>query len=772
MNTITRAARSVEPLLVAALVALGTTGTAHALEPLVAVEHRSVHNMAPTEGWGDYEAIAEAVADFDHYAGAVNTSAPVRDRGFTLELPESGEILQIENLEITEIEGGYALASATLAEGPTVNVVIMGGIVQGTIMVDYEDLYTVSPLGDDIAAVHYQDRWDGISDDHGHGHEIVEPGAALNDVTTLKSYAQAAPKRAAKTVMVDYEDPYTVSPLGDDIAAVHYQDRWDEMSEDPGHEHEIVDPSAALNDVTTLKSYAQAAPERATKVVTQQSPAVIDILFLYNAKARERTGHVPSQMALTIEHMNRFFANSEVSTRVRIAALHEVDYDVASNHEQYRLAITRLTIPDDGHFDDVEARKEQTGADVVGLLLGHENQTICGGGLAPILRFNESTGFGQNLKGTAVFIAALGVPTHCLRVSARTIAHELVHVLGALHNPENFENNLEAVQQRYVPYGFGYCNLQEKFRTIMSTSFIGTGTNRQRCFGGPHGLGPDSFSNPDVRFGGFPTGTAELHDVARMIDEHAPHVAAFYERPTPQVRSWHLPFLPQANGGALLGFIRIHNLTNERAEIQIYGYDETGERSGPLTTAIDPGRTRGYNAHHLEGITPHSTLEGTLPDGEGHWRLMVRSATPLEVRAYTRTNESGFASPVHLRAALVPGSAPRAYHVPFLNPGSNLGSRGYLRISNPSWQPNTVTIRAWDDLGEPAEEDVTLTIGPRATETLSAQNLESGYPDQFDGQFGDGTGKWRVRVESADQRTIFVLGLVANRDGAVHNVSR
>lgn len=144
----------------------------------------------------------------------------------------------------------------------------------------------------------------------------------------------------------------------------------------------------------------------------------------------------------------------------------------------------------------------------------------------------------------------------------------------------------------------------------------------------------------------------------------------------------------------------------------------------------------------------------------------------MEARAYTRTNQSGFAFPTHLRVSHIAASAPRAYHVPFLNPGSNLGSRGYLRISNPSSRPNTVTLRAWNDRAEPADRDVTLTIAPRATVTLSSQDLERGNPERFNGRFGDGTGKWRVRVESADERAIFVLGLVANRDGSLHNVSR
>ena len=90
----------------------------------------------------------------------------------------------------------------------------------------------------------------------------------------------------------------------------------------------------------------------------------------------------------------------------------------------------------------------------------------------------------------------------------------------------------------------------------------------------------------------------------------------------------------------------------------------------------------------------------------------------MEARAYTRTNQSGFAFPTHLRVSHIAASA------------------------------------------------------PRATVTLSSQDLERGNPERFNGRFGDGTGKWRVRVESADERAIFVLGLVANRDGSLHNVSR
>ena len=142
-----------------------------------------------------------------------------------------------------------------------------------------------------------------------------------------------------------------------------------------------------------------------------------------------------------------------------------------------------------------------------------------------------------------------------------------------------------------------------------------------------------------------------------MIDEHAPYMAAFYARPTPTVRYWHLPLVPQANGGALQGFIRLFNPSVENAEIDIYAYDETGRRWGPLRTTLAPGRSRGLNAYHLEGKTPHVALDDTLDDGTGHWRLTLRSTTAIEARAYTRTRPRG--SPRKFTSAHDSSRAPR-----------------------------------------------------------------------------------------------------------------
>ena len=695
MRTLT--ARALRTLVVSA--ALAFAAPAVAIETLVNTAERAMPSVsvAPTEK--AHTAILNDVSAFPHYTGAVNASAAIRNRGFSLTLPDTGETVTIENLEVAEIEGGYTLTTPAGAEGPVLDMVVMGTTVRATLLIGDEDLYIVTPLGDGAGVVHRQDRNEGMPPSYDtHLPEIVDP-----QPLTLRSSA-------------------------------------------PGAQAPAVEKNVP-------------APRN-----TATAP-IIDILFAYNALARERGGDMPTRIALTVLHMNRFFANSEMVARVRSAGLHEVDYAVRSVHAEYPDALKRIIDPDDGYMDEVHAKRAQTGADVVALLLGNPSNELCFGGVAHVLRYDniEHPAVRRLLAGRAFLVADFGAPARCIRLSAKTITHELGHLAEGLHNPERYEN-LEALRARFSAYGFGRCNVEKNWHTIMSTN---RGSGNARCLGLT-----DSFSNPDVLFEGDPTGTAHLHDVARLIDENAPHVAAFLDPPEPPpVHTRHLPFLPQANAGALLGFVRLHNRTEEDAEIEIYGFDETGERFGPITTTLLPGRARGLNAHHLEGLADHAALEEVLGDGEGHWRLMLRSATPFEARAYVRT-PAGFGSPMHLRAALIADSAPRAYHVPFLNPGSNLGSRGYLRITNPSWEENTVTLRAWDDSAEPAENAVTLTIAPRATVTLSAQDLEKGNPDRFEGRFGDGAGKWRVRAESADQRALFVLGLVATRDGALHNVSR
>jgi len=90
-----------------------------------------------------------------------------------------------------------------------------------------------------------------------------------------------------------------------------------------------------------------------------------------------------------------------------------------------------------------------------------------------------------------------------------SFAHEIGHLQGARHNPEHDSTD------KPFAYGHGYFNKAKKWRTIMSYNCPGG------CVRRPF------FSNPDIEFGGDPTGTAATHDNARVINQTAARVAGF-----------------------------------------------------------------------------------------------------------------------------------------------------------------------------------------------------------------------------------------------------
>ena len=74
---------------------------------------------------------------------------------------------------------------------------------------------------------------------------------------------------------------------------------------------------------------------------------------------------------------------------------------------------------------------------------------------------------------------------------------------------------------------------------------------------------------------------------------------------------------------------------------------------------------------------------------------------------------------------------------------------------------------AFDDAGESPGEGVDVTIPSGASLTLTAQELESG--EGLQGGLGDGSGKWRLSVES--DVPIMVMSLLESPTGHLTNLS-
>ena len=109
------------------------------------------------------------------------------------------------------------------------------------------------------------------------------------------------------------------------------------------------------------------------------------------------------------------------------------------------------------------------------------------------------------------------------------------------------------------------------------------------------------------------------------------------------------------------------------------------------------------------------------------------------------------------------------HHVPWFNPASETMQQSRLRLINPTDSSAEVVIRAWDDEGKAGPDgEVSLTLAPRASTTVTANALEVGA-EGLTGNLGDGQGNWRLSVQA--DRPIRVVSLVESFEGHLTNVS-
>ena len=225
-----------------------------------------------------------------------------------------------------------------------------------------------------------------------------------------------------------------------------------------------------------------------------------------------------------------------------------------------------------------------------------------------------------------------------------------------------------------------------------------------------------------------------------------------------------LPLVTAASS-PLVSFLRIINHSNRAGTVEISAIDDTGERFGPVTLAMQAKASRHFNSDDLESGNAAKGLSGGVGDGVGNWRIELSTTLNIEPLAYIRTGD-GFLTSMHDLVAQAQG-APTNHHVPFFNPGSNWRQVSRLRLINLSDTDASVEIYGLDDEGE-RSSDVALTLPGQGARTVSAQELESGGRG-LSGHLGDGAGKWHLFV-SAD-RPIQLMNLLRSPTGHLANLS-
>ena len=230
--------------------------------------------------------------------------------------------------------------------------------------------------------------------------------------------------------------------------------------------------------------------------------------------------------------------------------------------------------------------------------------------------------------------------------------------------------------------------------------------------------------------------------------------------------SVHLvPLFPSASDAlGRQGFARVINHSDEAGEVSIEASDDQGMSYGPLTLSIDANETIHFNSNDLEDGNADKGLSGSTGSGEGDWRLEFSSGLDIEALSYIRTTD-GFLTAMH---DTVPSEEGR-HEVSIFNPGSNANQESLLRLVNPGDVEAEVTITAVDDRGASPGDGATVTLPAGSSATYTSAELESGSAAGLEGSIGDGSGKWRLVVES--EQEITAMSLLSSPTGHLTNLS-
>jgi hypothetical protein len=219
----------------------------------------------------------------------------------------------------------------------------------------------------------------------------------------------------------------------------------------------------------------------ASPVASPDDGSLVDVLVVYTPAARAAAGGstaMQSQVALAIAETNTGYSNSGVFPRLRLAGAVEVSYVESGDISE---DLNRVTAPSDGRLDGVHALRETYHADLVSLITETPGSPYCG--VAWLMQGNDPA-----FAPWAFSVVELGCMT-----GYYSFGHELGHNMGLNHARSDYSS----LPTGAFSYSFGYKNPSHLFRTVMAYNCPVS------C---PRVL---HFSNPNVTYGGKPTGVSE-----------------------------------------------------------------------------------------------------------------------------------------------------------------------------------------------------------------------------------------------------------------------
>ncbi len=266
---------------------------------------------------------------------------------------------------------------------------------------------------------------------------------------------------------------YSLAPLGE---GAHALIRIEEEAFPPDHPPGEEPPIGSLEPDTEFQEEFGANQKNLFR------PSRIRVLLAVTPAAEAEIGATDVFAARAFESANLSFRNSDVDIILETAGVVTVQYVEPAYMAD---ALSNLVTPDDGALDSIHSLRDARRADMVVLIV--DNPSGCG--LATIYAAAEQ---------------AFAVVHFSCAVEKLAFAHEIGHLLGACHNPEEADE--------CVPFddGHGFIAPDMRQRTVM-----GLKCKYVRCTRQPQWSRPPQW------------GTAGRSHDARVLNANAARAAAF-----------------------------------------------------------------------------------------------------------------------------------------------------------------------------------------------------------------------------------------------------
>ncbi|MBJ7516633.1 MAG: hypothetical protein JHC82_10535 [Stenotrophomonas sp.] len=226
-----------------------------------------------------------------------------------------------------------------------------------------------------------------------------------------------------------------------------------------------------------------------SKAPSAAGPSVIRVLAVTTTAIDKAQGaRVRSLVQLGITEGNRTYVDSNIDAQMELAGYEAIAYGGTSMAQ----VLQYFRDPRTPGSKAVRALRDQAKADVIMLVMG--NDYYCG--VAPVGARSED--------------AFMVVRVECL-AGNDTVPHELGHIIGSSHNPENGSGAL-------YPYAYGrqVCNLgRGNWHSVMAYPCQNRSARAQK------------WTSPLVMHDGRPTGNAARFDNRRVMEENRERVAGF-----------------------------------------------------------------------------------------------------------------------------------------------------------------------------------------------------------------------------------------------------